>query len=60
VEVLAELLSMKDVNNCPCFDVNQLNHRGGTNMLIALWVRQFCHIMDGTVLQYIGEICSEF
>jgi len=34
VYVLAELLSMKDRNNAPYFDINQHNHREGRNVVI--------------------------
>lgn len=41
VYVLAELLSMKDRNNAPCFDINQHNHREGRNVLSSLIVHHF-------------------
>jgi hypothetical protein len=36
VNVLAELLSMKDHSNAPCFDINQHNHREGRNVSLIL------------------------
>jgi len=41
VYVLAELLSMKDCNNAPCFDINQYNHREGRNVLSSLILHHF-------------------
>jgi hypothetical protein len=41
VNVLAELLSMKDRSNAPCFDVNQHNHREGRNVLSSLILHHF-------------------
>ncbi|XP_023727597.1 uncharacterized protein LOC111875517 isoform X2 [Cryptotermes secundus] len=36
VDILAELLSMRDLNNLPCFDVNQYNYREGTPLHVAV------------------------
>jgi len=36
VGILAELLSMKDGNNAPCFDINQHNHKEGTPLHVAV------------------------
>lgn len=41
VYVLAELLSMKDHNNAPVFDINQHNHRAGRNVLSSVILHHF-------------------
>jgi hypothetical protein len=49
VHVLAELLSMKDRNNAPYFDINQYNHREGRKVLSSLIVR---HILLTKLMVY--------
>jgi len=41
VNVLAELLSMKDRNHASYFDINQHNHREGRNVLSSLILHRF-------------------
>ena len=41
VDVLAELLSMKDHNSAPCFDINQHNYREGRDVLSSLILHHF-------------------